>query len=86
MADITVNLPSTKSWKTTLAGAVAAAGGGMAMSEDPTIQLVGKILTIVGAILIGMFAKDSNVSGGTVSQESSPEVKAAVTTAPTPAP
>jgi len=57
-----------KNWKTTLFGFVTAAGAGMIASDDPTIQLVGKILVIIGPILLGLFAKDSNVTGGTVKQ------------------
>jgi len=74
MASVTIPLPSTKSWKTTLFGAITAAGAGMVLSDDPTVQLIGKICTIVGPVLFGLFAKDSNVTGGTVAQPSSTDV------------
>ena len=82
---VAVSIPT--SWKTTLFGALIAAGAGMVLSTDPTVQLIGKILTIVGPVLFGLFAKDSNVTGGTVVQPSSPEAAASVAAAaavPTP--
>lgn len=57
-----------KNWKTTLFGALIAAGGGLQQVDDPTVQLIGKILAFGGPILLGLFAKDSNVTGGTVAQ------------------
>jgi hypothetical protein len=66
MAQVTLSVPA--SWKTTLFGALTAAGAGMVLSSDPTVQIIGKILTILGPVLFGLFAKDSNVTGGTVDQ------------------
>ena len=57
-----------KSWKTTLCGCITAAGAGMTQSSDATVQLIGKLLVVIGPILLGVFAKDHNVSGGTVAQ------------------
>lgn len=57
-----------KSWKTTLGGALAAAGVSMQSSEDGTVQLIGNILAAAGIFLIGAAAKDSNVTGGTKQQ------------------
>ena len=51
-----------KSWKTTVSGIIAACGVGMTASSDPTIQTVGKIVTVIGTVLAGLFARDNNVS------------------------
>ena len=57
-----------KNWKTTLFGLITALGVGCIQSTDPTVQVIGKILAVVGPILLGLFAKDSNVTGGTTQQ------------------
>lgn len=57
-----------KNWKTTLFGALTAAGLGLTQSADPILQVIGKVLTILGPVLLGLFAKDNNVTGGTVPQ------------------
>lgn len=57
----------SKNWKTTLFGALAAAGGGMA-TQPGTVGTIGQILAILAPLLLGLFAKDSNVTGGTVPQ------------------
>jgi hypothetical protein len=57
-----------KNWKTTLFGCLTAAGAGMTQSSDSTVQLIGKILVVIGPVLLGCFAKDNNVTGGTVAQ------------------
>ena len=57
-----------KSWKTTVAGIITAIGVGFTQSDDPTLQMIGKILVVVGPIILGIVAKDSNVTGGTVIQ------------------
>lgn len=57
-----------KNWKTTLFGGLTAAGMGLTQSEDPTLKTLGQILVVVGPILMGIFAKDVNVTGGTVPQ------------------
>lgn len=57
-----------KNWKTTLFGGLTAAGLGLAQSDDPILKTIGQILCVVGPILLGLFAKDSNVTGGTVPQ------------------
>lgn len=56
-----------KSWKTTLAGLLTAIGTAFTQSGNATLVQIGGILTPIGAVLIGLFAKDSNVTGGTVS-------------------
>ena len=73
-----------KSWKTTVAGAVAALGAYFVNLDDPIMQLIGQVLVVVGPVLMGMFAKDVNVTGGSVVQPSTPEVKASITTTPAP--
>ena len=57
-----------KNWKTTVFGGITAAGAGLAMSEDPILKTIGQILAVVGPVLFGLFAKDSNVTGGSVAQ------------------
>jgi len=52
-----------KNWKTTVSGVVVAAGAGMVQASDPTVQMIGQIISVIGAILLGLFAKDSNVTG-----------------------
>lgn len=51
-----------KSWKTTLGGILIAIG--QAISEEPNqnLKIASKILTVVGALLLGASAKDSNVT------------------------
>ena len=56
------------SWKTTLCGLITALGVGCLQSTDPTLQLIGKILAVLGPILFGVVAKDFDVHGGTRQQ------------------
>lgn len=51
-----------KSWKTTLAGGVAALGEYLSKDTDPTMQMVGTVMVYVGLILVGIFARDHSVS------------------------
>lgn len=51
-----------KSWKTTLAGAVSALGYALSKSDDHTLQTIGSILTPIGALLMGAFARDNSVT------------------------
>lgn len=53
-----------KSWKTTLFGALTAAGGGLTQADDPTLKMIGQVLMVLGPILLGICAKDHNVTGG----------------------
>jgi hypothetical protein len=83
MASVTLNVPTgTKSWKTTLFGCITALGVYLAANEIGVMQMVGQVLSIVGPVLFGLFAKDANVTGGTVVQESTQAAKAAITDAP----
>ncbi len=59
---------SMKNWKTTLFGAITAAGMGMAAAGDSVVKTIGQILSVIGPLLMGIFAKDSNVTGGTTPQ------------------
>jgi hypothetical protein len=85
MATVTVNLPTAKSWKTTLAGALMALGAYFQTLEGVYL-IVGQVLVIGAPILMGLFAKDSNVTGGSVVQPSTEAAKEAITTAPNPLP
>jgi len=54
-----------KNWKTSLLGSLA----GLPMIIEGAISKDwGKVITGVAAILLGLFAKDANVTGGTVQQ------------------
>lgn len=57
-----------KNWKTTVFGGVTAAGMGLSQSEDPILKTIGQILVVIGPVLLGIVAKDSNVTGGSVPQ------------------
>jgi len=57
-----------KNWKTTLFGGLTACGFGLSQSEEPILKTIGQILTVIGPVLLGIFAKDSNVTGGSVAQ------------------
>ena len=57
-----------KSWKTTLAGLLTAAGVALIQNEDAILKSIGQILAVVGPLLLGWAAKDSNVTGGTKEQ------------------
>ncbi len=60
-----------KNWKTTVCGIVAAAAAGVAatyMSSDPLIAKIAGIVAAIATALLGLFAKDSNVTGGTTPQ------------------
>ena len=75
MAAITINV-TAKSWKTTLAGALAALGAYF-VTLDGYWLIAGQVLTVGGLFLMGLVSKDSNVTGGTVPQATPPEVEAA---------
>lgn len=57
-----------KNWKTTLGGALLAAGTGLTQVDDPLLSAIGQAMTIAGSLLLGYFAKDSNVTGGSAQQ------------------
>lgn len=57
-----------KNWKTTLAGALTALGLTLSANSDNTLHLIGQVATAVGALLLGLSAKDNNVTGGTKRQ------------------
>lgn len=57
-----------KNWKTTTFGALTAAGLGLSQMDDPVMKAAGQVMAILGPVLLGVFAKDSNVTGGTVQQ------------------
>lgn len=57
-----------KNWKTTLCGALTAIGVYLTNQSDPKMNLIGQILVGAGTFLMGMVAKDNNVTGGTIKQ------------------
>jgi hypothetical protein len=85
--NITIPTPSFASWKTTLAGLISLFLGAMqayslhdwgAAIKDPRVQ------TAVLLGILGMLAKDSNVTGGTTGQPSTPKALADANQAPSP--
>lgn len=65
-----VPVPSGKNWKTTLAGVCTASGLALEQVQLPYTwaPYLSKFLIVLGTLLLGIFAKDSNVTGGTVNQ------------------
>jgi len=57
-----------KNWKTSLSSAILAAGVALAAQDDPIAHITGQIMQVIGSIALGYFAKDSNVTGGTIKQ------------------
>lgn len=57
-----------KNWKTTLCGALTAIGVYLTNQSDPKLNLIGQVLVGAGTFLMGMVAKDNNVTGGTIKQ------------------
>jgi len=55
-----------KNWKTTISGILSATGVLFPMFGLPAE--LGNAVSVIGLFLIGLFAKDSNVTGGTVQQ------------------
>ena len=55
-----------KNWKTTVAGLLAAAGQILGIFGVPVE--VGSAVSVIGLFILGLVSKDSNVTGGTVSQ------------------
>ena len=58
-----------KSWKTTLAGVLAIVGAGISMIANPlldgnpdTVPQFAEFFSIAAAGLVGLFARDNNVS------------------------
>ena len=53
----------TKSWQTSLGGILAAIGTGLQACKDPTwAATVGQILGAIGIAIIGLCARDNNVT------------------------
>ena len=85
MASVNIPIPNLPvNWKTSLIGLVSGVLAWTVMYLQSGNVLDWKAWAI-GAVLTiqGLVQKDFNVSGGTVPQPSSAEVKAEITTAPT---
>ena len=54
-----------KSWLTSLGGILVAIGTPLAAANDPNIKLIGVVIGAIGALILGIGAKDFNVTGGT---------------------
>ena len=57
-----------KNWKTTVSGLLAALPQIVGLFGLPIPPAVLNGISAIGLFLIGLFAKDSNVTGGTVNQ------------------
>ena len=57
-----------KSWMPSLGGLLLSTGTLMMQSLDPIVHSIGVILSAVGGLLMGLSAKQFNVTGGTVKQ------------------
>ena len=51
-----------KSWKTTVGGLLAALGAPLAASSDETTKQIGVVLAALGAIILGLSARDNTVT------------------------
>lgn len=56
------------SWKTSLGGVLASIGAVMTTMTTEPYHTIGVCLAAVGALLLGVAAKDFNVTGGTKHQ------------------
>jgi len=65
-----------KNWKTTLAGAVPAVGYAVIAAVQAGNINYKDLLIVAGLALLGYFAKDKNVTGGTVNQAVTPATPA----------
>ncbi|MBI4847551.1 MAG: hypothetical protein HY808_03110 [Nitrospirae bacterium] len=45
-------------WRTTLFGGIAALGGYLNTLPDPTLSIIGQIMSMLGTGLLGFFAAD----------------------------
>ena len=53
----------TKSWKTSIGGILLAAGGFMATQmEGQVVKLIGGVVSAIGALLMGLAARDNDKS------------------------
>jgi hypothetical protein len=58
-----------KNWETSIGGILLAIGAICTQVKDnPTLVLIGGVLSAVGALILGLAAKDHNVTGGTKTQ------------------
>lgn len=82
---INLNLPSMTSWKTTLVGLISLAYGVYQASGQKSIQDAIRDPAVVSAFIValmGWFAKDHAVTGGTIGQPSTHEALAVANVAP----
>ena len=57
-----------KNWKTTIGGILLGIGTPMAATGEGIYKTIGVALATVGGLILGISAKDNNVTGGTVKQ------------------
>jgi hypothetical protein len=70
------------SWKTTVGGLLMAAGMSVLDNPDPRIHLAAKVCEALGAALLGMSARDNNVTSEQAGAAPAPLVP--IVTAPAP--
>ena len=63
-----------KNWITTVGGILTAVGASLITQEDPTLRLIGQVLSVLGPLVLGWAAKQYNVTGGSIPQASPPGV------------
>ena len=64
-----------KNWKTTLGGLLTSVGVALSQVDDPYVKSAGSIMMIVGSLLLGLSAKDRDVTGGHIPQPTPPGVR-----------
>ena len=84
---MTINIPTPKitSWKTTISGIASMALGVLQGTKHTTLAQAFQDPLVQFALLVGLlgiFAKDSNVTGGTKGTPSTPEALAEANQAP----
>jgi hypothetical protein len=52
-----------KNWKTSLCGLLGSIGVSLQASEDQTVRTIGFVIIVIVPGLLGLFAKDKNVTG-----------------------
>jgi hypothetical protein len=80
-----IDIPSIASWKTTALGAASLFLAAMQTYHDPTWSIAlhdPQVQTTVALGILGLLAKDSNVTGGTKGTPSTPAALRAANQAP----
>ena len=57
-----------KNWKTTVGGILLGIGTPLAAAGEGIYKTIGVALATAGGLIVGLAAKDNNVTGGTIKQ------------------